>query len=444
MQSRRPYKLPVPLLCSADAEIDMELVNKYIAMHEERFPRYEYLENLYRGFHDIFHLPEKPDWKPDNRLAVNFPRYITDTFLGFAYGIPVKRTHEDKIVDEAIKEFDRNNNMTDHEFELAKKACVYGHSYEYLYQDEETTTRVTSCNPKEAFVVYDDTVKGRALFAVRYGYKENGIVRYGEVMTRAAIYDITGGTLSENRENPYGMIPLVEYAMNQERIGIFEEVAGLVESYNKAIGEKANDIDSFAEAYLAVLGAELDEEEVYRIRDDRIINLYGTDSAKDILVQFLAKPTADDSQENLLNRLETLIYQISMVSNISDESYGNSSGTALAYKLQAMSNLALAMDRKMIKSMNKRYKIFCGLSTNVSDSTAWQDIKFKTTRNIPKNVLEEAQTAQALEGVVSRDTQLSVLSIVDNASDEIEKMEKEETSRETPIDKRMFGVDEDE
>ena len=49
----------------------------------------------------------------------------------------------------------------------------------------------------------------------------------------------------------------------------------------------------------------------------------------------LQKSTADGTQENLLNRLETLIYQTSMVANISDESYGNAtSGVALAYKLQ--------------------------------------------------------------------------------------------------------------
>lgn len=444
MRSRRPYKLPKPLLCDADSVIDMDLINKYIALHEERFPRYEYLENLYQGFHDVFHMPEKPEWKPDNRMAVNFPRYITDTFLGYAYGTSIKRSHENETIDETIKEFDRNNNITDHEFELAKKACIYGHAYEYLYQDEETNTRVVACNPREAFIVYDDTVKGKALFAVRYGYKEDGIVKYGEVMTRMEINDFVGGTLSEGHKNPYGMIPLVEYAMNQERIGIFEEVAGLVETYNKAIGEKANDVDAFAEAYMAILGAEVDEDGVRRIRDDRIINLYGTDSAKDILVQFLDKPTADGTQENLLNRLETLIYQISMVANISDESYGNASGTALAYKLHAMSNLALTMDRKMIKSMNKRYKLFSSLSTNVPDQNAWKDIKYQTTRNIPKNILEEAQTAQTLEGIVSKETQLSVLSIVDNAAEEVEKLESESEPKETVVDQRMFGVMQDE
>ena len=48
MNGKRPYKLPEPLLCSADKEINMVLVDEYIRKHEERMQRYSYLENLDR------------------------------------------------------------------------------------------------------------------------------------------------------------------------------------------------------------------------------------------------------------------------------------------------------------------------------------------------------------------------------------------------------------
>lgn len=443
-RARRPYLLPDPLLCSAEETaggLTMTVIDEYIRKHEYRMPRYKYLENLYKGFHDVYRQPEKPDWKPDNRLAVNFPKYVTDTFLGFAYGIPIKKSHPDETVDTAIKEFERDNEITDHEYELAKKCCVYGHAWEYLYQDENARTKMVACTPKEVFTVYDDTVQNRALFAVRYGYHENDATRYGEAMTRDEIIVFDGGKIKERSLNPYGRIPVVEWQLNTERIGLYEEVAGLVEAFNHTIGEKANDVDAFAEAYLAVLGAELDEDGIYKIRDNRIINLYGTDDAKDILVQFLQKPTADGTQENLLDRLEQLIYRTSMVSDISDETFGSAtSGTALAFKLLPMSNLAAGFDRKVEKSLRKRYKLFCSLSTNVSDRDAWRDIKIQTSRNLPKNVQEEAQTAAQLEGVVSKETQLSVLSIVSDPKDEIERMEREQNQREeSAVDRRMFG-----
>lgn len=446
MRKRRPYKLPEPLQCSADKPITLTLAEEYIRQHEEWFPRYIYLENLYKGFHDVYKQPEKPDWKPDNRLAVNFPRYITDTFLGFGYGVPIKKSHPDDTIAQAINDFERENEITDHEYELARKCCIYGHAFEYLYQDEEAKTKMTICTPMELFVVYDDTVKNRALFAVRYGYHstetEQRGQRYGEILTREEIIPFEGSTAGEPMENPYGRLPCVEWMLNEDRMGLYEGVSGLVEAYNHTLGEKANDVDAFAEAYLAVLGAELDEDGIYKIRDNRVINLYGTDDAKDILVQFLQKPTADGTQENLLNRLETLIYQTSMVANISDESFGSAaSGVALAYKLQAMSNLALTFDRKIEKSLRKRYKLFCSLSTNVPDRDAWRDVDIRTTRNLPKNVAEEAQTAAQLEGIVSKETQLSVLSIVPDVKKELERMEQEGAEAAESTADFRFGVE---
>lgn len=446
MRKRRPYKLPEPLQCSADKPITLTLAEEYIRQHEERFPRYIYLENLYKGFHDVYKQPEKPDWKPDNRLAVNFPRYITDTFLGFGYGVPIKKSHPDDTIAQAINDFERENEITDHEYELARKCCIYGHAFEYLYQDEEAKTKMTICTPMELFVVYDDTVKNRALFAVRYGYHstetEQPGQRYGEILTREEIIPFEGSTAGEPMNNPYGRLPCVEWMLNEDRMGLYEGVSGLVEAYNHTLGEKANDVDAFAEAYLAVLGAELDEDGIYKIRDNRVINLYGTDDAKDILVQFLQKPTADGTQENLLNRLETLIYQTSMVANISDESFGSAaSGVALAYKLQAMSNLALTFDRKIEKSLRKRYKLFCSLSTNVPDRDAWRDVDIRTTRNLPKNVAEEAQTAAQLEGIVSKETQLSVLSIVPDVKKELERMEQEGAEAAESTADFRFGVE---
>lgn len=429
--NKRPYKLPDPLYCDPGEEITMDFVNKYIRLHEERLPRYNYLENLYKGFHNIFMLPEKEEWKPDNRLAVNFPKYITDSFLGFGYGIPIKKHHPEDAVNEKIKEFDRRNGIVDHEFEMIKNVCKYGHAFEYFFQDEESNTRVARNTPIETFIVYERTLRKAARCAIRYGYDETGAVKYGEVLCKDVIKQFEGEKFTEEAVNPYGKIPVVEWVLNEERMSLYETVAGLTEVYNKAIGEKANDVDAFAEAYLAILGAEIDEEGVRKIRDARLINMFGTDNAKDILVQFLQKPTADGTQENLLDRTEDLIHKIAMVTDMNSESFGNATGEALAYKLIPTNNLTKFFNRKVAKSIKKRYKLFCCITANGCPVDAWQDVEITFTQNLPKNLKNEAETAQALEGIVSKETQLSTLSIVEDASEEIKKIKKEEeTERE--------------
>ncbi len=426
------YKPPKLMTFPKDEPITVEVLTKFMEKHKLEVARYEYLKNMYRGIMSIDDEPTKDPWKPDNRLTVNFTKYIVDTFTGYFNGIPVKKSHSDKEILSKLQEFDNLNDMEDEESELAKMACIYGRAFELLYQDEETRTNVTYNTPENIFMVYDDTIKQEPLFAVRYGYDDDYKL-YGEVYTKETTYALNGTmgfyNMTEQAPNPFDDLPVVEFYFNEERMSIFESVISLVNAFNKAISEKANDVDYFSDQYLAFLGAAVEEEDLKNIRSNRVINYYGEGSeAKNVDVKFLEKPDSDSQTENLLDRLTKLIFQTTMVANISDESFGSSSGVSLAYKLQAMSNLALSFQRKFQSSLNSRYKLFCELSTNVSNREAWKDIEYTFTRNEPKDIKEQAETASILAGITSQETALSVISVIPDVQAEMEKIKKEEAS----------------
>ncbi|QSR04858.1 phage portal protein [Lactococcus sp. LG1267] len=433
----KPIKL---MTFSKDGEITPEVVKEFIEKHKEEIARYQYLINMYKGIMDIASQKKKDDWKPDNRLAVNFPKYIVDTFTGYFNGIPVKKSHKDSKVLEKLQSFDNLNDMEDEESELAKVACIYGRAYELLYQDEATQTNVIYNTPENMFMVYDDSIKEEPLFAVRYGIDDDGKIQ-GEVYTLLETIEINGEasdlSFGDRTYNPYPELPVVEFYFNEERMSIFESVISLVNAFNKAISEKANDVEYFSDQYMAFLGAEVDIEDLKNIRSNRVINYYARDpeGANKVDVKFLEKPDSDAQTENLLNRLEKLVFLTSMVANISDESFGSSSGVALAYKLQAMSNLALSFQRKFQSSLNKRYKLFCSLTTNEAGKDSWKDIEYSFTRNEPKDIKEQAETATLLMGVASEETDLSVLSVVPDVKTEIERINKEKA------DKPVFDTD---
>lgn len=415
-----------------DEPITVEVLTKFMEKHKLEVARYEYLKNMYRGIMSIDDEPTKDPWKPDNRLTVNFTKYIVDTFTGYFNGIPVKKSHSDKEILSKLQEFDNLNDMENEESELAKMACIYGRAFELLYQNEETQTNVIYNTPENMFMVYDDTIKQEPLFAVRYGYDDDYKL-YGEVYTKETTYALNGTmgfyNMTEQTPNPFDDLPVVEFYFNEERMSIFESVISLVNAFNKAISEKANDVDYFSDQYLAFLGAEVEEEDLKNIRSNRVINYYGEGSeAKNVDVKFLEKPDSDSQTENLLDRLTKLIFQTTMVANISDESFGSSSGVSLAYKLQAMSNLALSFQRKFQSSLNSRYKLFCELSTNVSNRDTWKDIEYTFTRNEPKDIKEQAETANILMGITSQETALSVISVIPDVQAEMEKIKKEEVS----------------
>jgi SPP1 family phage portal protein len=420
---------------SPEQDITPDIVSEFIDAHRLRLARYERLRDLYESNAPILSQAAKAAYKPDNRLVANFSKYITDTFNGYFLGVPLKVQHDDEKTDIVVDDFLTENDMDDNLAELAKLTSIYGHAYEYLFQDEDTVSHCTYNSPLDMFLVHDDSIQQAPLFAVRYSEDEDGSIT-GQLFTKAQEIAFTGdssGVLAFTAEIPhyFGDVPIIEYIENEERQSIFESVETLINAYDRAISSKANDVDYFSDAYMKIFGVEIDETTLNDIRDNRIINLFGQNSAL-ATAEFMAKPDGAASQEQLLDRIEDLIYKISMVSDINDESFGDASGIALEFKLQPMKNLASMKERKFASGMNRRFRMLFaiwGIQRKV-DPLTWRDLNYKFTRNLPRNLADEAETAAKLEGIVSKETQLKILSIVDNPQQEISRMEEENPTRQ--------------
>lgn len=427
-----------------------DVVSEAVRLHLSKMVKvYVENEDMYLSDHDVLKLPKKDAWKPDNRLVFNYAKYIVDTFSGYQIGVPVKIKSDDDKVNQFVADFRKTNDMEDSEFELAKMSSIFGHAFIYVYQDEEGITRATYNSPINMFIVHDNSIEERPLFVVRYTFNENENTGVGQVITNDEIIEATfttGGTVKfgERTQHIYSSIPVVEVIENEERQGIFESVKSLINALNKAGSEKANDVDYFADAYLKVLGVELDSEDTMQIRENRIFNLWKNGDGPLPDVGFLEKPSSDTTQENLISLLKESIFAISMVANMTEADFGNSSGTALAFKLQAMDNLARMKDRKLQSAFNRLYKIVFSVPLITVDNTAWSGLSYTFTRNVPRNILEEAQIVGQLSGQVSEETKLSVLSIIDDPQKEIERMEREEEAMgdlETRLEKQKIYSD---
>ena len=415
----------------ASTEFNTKLIQELISEHKEYIEAYKELKDFYTGNHAILKQKAKDKYKPDNRLVVNFAKYIVDTFNGYFIGNPVSLFHEDKTVNDYLAYLDGYNDQSDNNAELSKICSIYGHGFELVFNDENSEIGITYMTPIDGFVVYDNTIQNKPLFACHYGMNDDD-EEVGYFYTKEAVYQfatVSGAyTIVEETPNVFGDIPMIEYIENEERQSIFENVKTLINAFNKALSEKANDVEYYADAYLKVLGAEIDEKTLQTLRDTRIINVSGDDT---LTVEFMTKPSADGTQENLLERLQKLIFEISMVANISDENFGDSSGIALRYKLQSMDNLAKSKERKFQSGMSRRYRLISNYPTSKIGENEWVNIQYKFTRNVPANLAEEADIAQTLSGIVSEETQVSVLSIVQNAKEEVQRKNEEMETTDT-------------
>ena len=434
----------------SDTVMTPEILAKYINKHKTVVARRnQKLQDAYENKYEIYNRPKKPDWKPDNRISINFAKYITDTFNGFFCGIPIKTDGNDDAVSAYVQMLCAYNDEDKENAELAKISSIHGSAHEMYYLDEDGEECMTWVSPMQSFFLVDDTILHRPLYFIRYYLDANNVERGSYSDSRIVRHFRNNGSyVWEDEEKTHGFdgVPATEFLENEEQLGVFESALPAINAYNKALSEKADDVDYFADAYLKILGPRVEDGDLVHIRRNRVINFDGDMSGTLPDVEFLQKPNADSTQENLINRLEALIFQTSMVPNINAESFGSSSGIALRYKLASMQNLFRTKEREFVSGLNNRYKLLfsnpVALSSGIR-SDDWTKITYQFTPNYPANVSDEADTAAKLEGVVSKETQLKVLSIVDDPAQEIRKMQDEESENLATTAEAMRGGDEE-
>lgn len=432
MAKARLYKNRI--IMSDDVRLTPSVLSEVIGLHRTHLAsKYKRMRAMYEGDYDIKHKDKKAEHKPDNRLVANFAKYITDIFNGYFMGIPVKVAHDKDAVNQYLQFVGIYNSIDDENSELSKQMDICGVGVELLYMDEHSNVGVTHTDPEESFVVYDDSILHRPLYGIRYYTNAAGRME-GSVSDDKTVWHFNNSyrIVDEGTPHVFGSVPIIEYEENEERIGLYETVESLINAFNSALSEKANDVDYFADAYLAILGKLIDKETLAKLRDNRIINMAGAGVDK-LIVEFLEKPNGDETQEHLLDRLMELIFRLSMVCDISDESFGsNTSGEAMAYRLLQMDNLASAKERKFSAGLSRRYKLIAHVPIPKMAEDDWLGVTYRFTRNLPKNIKDEAETARALQGITSRETQLSILSIVKDAQKEIERIDAEEGLGDIP------------
>lgn len=392
----------------------------------------DYRENrkMYVGDHDVLHATNR-DHGPDNRLVANLPHYIVDTYNGFFLGVPPKITLDNDSDNQKLQQWNDINSLQDKLNEISKQADIYGRSLAFVYQDEEAQTKIAFSAPDESFMVYDNTVARKPLAFVRY-WTDNRDILNGMIYYADDVRSFIGNELTDSEPNPFGIVPAVEFYDNEERQGVFDNVKTLVNALDRVMSQKANQVEYFDNAYLKILGVNLDQDGDGKPDADLIGNqmIYSPDAdATNATVDFISKPDGDNMQEHIIDRLVSMIYQISMVANLNDEAFaGNSSGVALKYKLLPMVNMAANKERKFTEALRSLYRIVFSVGTILNDQQkdAWQDLNFRFKRNLPANLADEAQTASTLMGITSHETALSTLSFVDDPKAEMQRIQEEQ------------------
>ena len=427
-----------------NTSITGDVIKWVISKHKAEKDRIAELMNYYNNNNTAINNRSYDDNKPSNKLSHPFASYITNMAVGYFLGKPISYNSNNSNLLSRINDVFKYNDEADNNTTLAKYSSICGYAVELIYADEDSNARFKAIPADEVAIVYDNTLEENILCAVRYFDEE--IVGTDKTKTTISVYtsdeiqtyelkdeDIN---LIESELHYFQDVPIVVYINNDELYGDFEKVKSLIDAYDQAQSDTANDFEYFTNALLVISGILVDDENGLDFKNNRVLNFTGSEGK----AEYLIKNINDSALENFKNRLVEDIHKFSQIPNLTDEQFaGNVSGESMKYKLMGLENITGLKEAKFKKGLMRRIELLCNfLNLATNDLMLYTDIQPIFTRNKPKNEVELANMVKGLYGILSDETLISILPFIENSNEEIEKRNKE---KESTLDYQELGVE---
>nr|DAW56564.1 MAG TPA: PORTAL PROTEIN [Caudoviricetes sp.] len=427
-----------------NTSITGDVIKWVISKHKAEKDRISELMNYYNNNNTAINNRSYDDNKPSNKLSHPFASYITNMAVGYFLGKPISYNSNNSNLLSRINDVFKYNDEADNNTTLAKYSSICGYAVELIYADEDSNARFKAIPADEVAIVYDNTLEENILCAVRYFDEE--IVGTDKTKTTISVYtsdeiqtyelkdeDIN---LIESELHYFQDVPVVVYINNDELYGDFEKVKSLIDAYDQAQSDTANDFEYFTNALLVISGILVDDENGLDFKNNRVLNFTGSEGK----AEYLIKNINDSALENFKNRLVEDIHKFSQIPNLTDEQFaGNVSGESMKYKLMGLENITGLKEAKFKKGLMRRIELLCNfLNLATNDLMLYTDIQPIFTRNKPKNEVELANMVKGLYGILSDETLISILPFIENSNEEIEKRNKE---KESTLDYQELGVE---
>ena len=405
------------IICTGppDAEALGAAVGEFLrTVRPERQRLYDY----YRGEQSV-DKGETVRGRPDNRLRAPFPRYITEVHTGYFLGLPPTVAYGGAAGARSAA-LSRELDLPHLYFDLGRDLSICGAGFALVWA-ERGGVKVCRCDPCDCFAIRSGDAGAPLLAAVRLfasGRGETRGVLYTAERLVPFVWDGTGVTLGAAEENLLHTIPLLPFYNNCQGVGDFAMVTGLVDAYNVLLSGALDDMQSVANAFLALYGMQgTTQRDIEQANRSRILSLSEGGRA-----EFVVKNLNHEALGQLEVNLRRSILQLSMTPDLCDEHFaGNSSGVALQYKLWGIEQVRAAKERTFTDGLRALLAVLTEGERLLGRSVDLTGGELTFYKNLPQDNAALAETLLSLSPLLSQQTILENLPWVADAQEELRR-----------------------
>lgn len=306
-----------------------EVVSDVLAIHNRNAQEIKYLMDYERGITPIRKREKEGRKDIDYRISENHASEIKTFKVGYVFSSPitlVQRAVEDnKSSSEDDKRVARLNEMlfeqgkAAKDKQLAEDFSIGGVGYRMAlpkkYDDGGVAPfDILPLNPLTTCVGYSNDVYQRRMLGVSYVVKADGSTKIG-AYTDDFYYELEGSQfggelrLVNATKNGIGIVPIVEYRADEQRMGCFEKVLDLLDALCILTSDRVNGLSQFVQNILWADNVQISEEQKEAVKAGGWL-FTKSDGATKANIQYLTQQLDQTSAQALVDWIYEQVLQI--------------------------------------------------------------------------------------------------------------------------------------
>lgn len=280
LTGRRPIETPETEINRAN--VLKVVMGKAEPIHLLNKNEIRFLHNYYLGGQPVLHRTKKYHAEITNRIVENHANECVGFYTGYMSGTPCSYVRSETATGDG-EEIARLSNALQYEGKDALDRRLWqwmlecGQGYRIVLPDkgyngnypDETPLLVDVPDPDMAYVIYNSGIGHKPIANVLHIPRnyQNDLNDLICVYTPNQYFEIDNGKVTKSENHSLGMLPMVEYKLNPERMGLFEPAIPVLDAINDLESNRLDGVAQFIQSIMVFTNCLVDKDTLDQVKE---------------------------------------------------------------------------------------------------------------------------------------------------------------------------------
>lgn len=280
LTGRRPIETPETEINRAN--VLKVVMGKAEPIHLLNKNEIRFLHNYYLGSQPVLHRTKEYHAEITNRIVENHANECVGFYTGYMSGTPCSYVRSETATGDG-EEIARLSNALQYEGKDALDRRLWqwmlecGQGYRIVLPDkgyngnypDETPLLVDVPDPDMAYVIYNSGIGHKPIANVLHIPRnyQNDLNDLICVYTPNQYFEIDNGKVTKSENHSLGMLPMVEYKLNPERMGLFEPAIPVLDAINDLESNRLDGVAQFIQSIMVFTNCLVDKDALDQVKE---------------------------------------------------------------------------------------------------------------------------------------------------------------------------------